>query len=492
MSKSKRATPTDARDQSTVPPERLIHSDLPDHMADDTGIEDLADANAEETLASDDFSEISQDAEGIADDGVTPSWFGNGLSPDDSAALASRYRAARAHAPLFEQPGPEAYDAYRRRLEERFQSAKRMASGPVAPFSTMPEDRAQKRKLPDDDGNLRFREWQRKMNARQQPAVEAEGRSRLTPLRIAGLFAVACSIGGAAGLASANMGLVRSAYTSVAGTASASMSALLALMPSPSQSTPTEQAATGGGSTVLTKKPVRMARVDVADVSGGLNNPIPLALNAVPAEPDMPLALKITGLPGDAYLTKGTQVADGAWLLKPADIKGVELVVPQAQSPQLDLAVAAVEEKTGVEAAPPREMTVELDLGNVTVQPANAPPEVQSNGAPTLPQAIPLPQEADIALASSEAKTLLGKGEALLKTGDLVSARQFFIKAHAKGLAEGAYGAGQTYDPAVYADMNVRGLEPDAEMAREWYGKAASAGHSPASEALEKLNAAAP
>lgn len=105
-----------------------------------------------------------------------------------------------------------------------------------------------------------------------------------------------------------------------------------------------------------------------------------------------------------------------------------------------------------------------------------------------LPQAIPLPQEAE----NTEAKTLLGKGEALLKTGDLDSARQFFIKAHGMGAAEGAFGAGQTYDPVVYAAMNVRGLEPDPQKAREWYDKAVAAGSEDAAKALAKLNAAAP
>jgi TPR repeat protein len=113
---------------------------------------------------------------------------------------------------------------------------------------------------------------------------------------------------------------------------------------------------------------------------------------------------------------------------------------------------------------------------------------VQTANSPPLPQAIPLPQEAE----NREAKTLLGKGEALLKTGDLVSARQFFMKAHVLGLAEGAYGAGRTYDPAVYTAMNVRGLEPDVAKAREWYDKAASEGYEDAIQALEKLDAAAP
>lgn len=416
---------------------------------------------------------------------VTPTWFGNTYGSEESAALADRYRTTRARDPVFDTPSPEAYEAYRRRLEERFQSAKRMAAGPIPAFSTIAPDSKGLRNVGEDEGSQRFREWQRKMDSRNGKREARAETSRLSPLRIAGFFAVACAIGGLAGFGSANMELVRGSASAIAAAASSGWATVAAYVPDWKTETATGDSA--GGSTVLTKKPVKIARVDVEDASGVLNYPIPLDLAAIAAEDEPPLALKITGLPGDAYLTQGTEIADGEWMLKPGEIEGVKLVVPQAQSPQLDLAVAAVEVKTGTQAAPPREMTVELDLNAVNVLPASAPPEMQSNSATALPQAIPLPQEVE----ESEARTLLGKGEALLKSGDIVSARQYFVKAHGLGLAEAAYGVGQCYDPAVYAAMNVYGLQPDAAKAREWYQKAAAAGHEKALEALRVLQAAA-
>lgn len=496
MSKSKRNTPSRAPEKDipaddpeapSFPEQAVTENEEPQAYAFEEL--DAPQSYEEQDEQQSDYEDEQQESD---DRDVTPSWFGRPLNTESNHEFAERYRSARAHAPMFEQPSPEAYESYRRRLEERFQNVKRQVAGPVPPFSTMPHDRPMGRSaVAEDDGNLRFREWQKKMNSRGNREQQAQGRARLSPLKIAGLFAVACTIGGVAGVASSNIGVLHKGYTATVDGASTAIGAVLALMQRPSavetQTADVAPAAASpaGGNTVLTKKPVRIPRIDVADASGALNNPIPLELSAVPADPDIPLALKITGLPNDAYLTKGTEVADGEWLLKPAEIQGVKLVVPSAQSSQLDLNVAAVEEKTGAQAAPPREMTVALDLSDVTVQPASAPPEMQA-GIQPLPQAIPLPQEAE----NSEAKNMLGKGEALMKTGDLVSARQFFIKAHGMGLAEGAYGAGQTYDPAVYASMNVRGLTPDATKAKEWYDKAAVAGNEQARKALEKLNAA--
>ena len=67
---------------------------------------------------------------------------------------------------------------------------------------------------------------------------------------------------------------------------------------------------------------------------------------------------------------------------------------------------------------------------------------------------------------------LLGKGDMLMKTGDLIIARQFYSRAFQMGAAEGAMGVAKTYDPTVFAEMKVQGITPDAAKAAEWYEKA--------------------
>ena len=79
----------------------------------------------------------------------------------------------------------------------------------------------------------------------------------------------------------------------------------------------------------------------------------------------------------------------------------------------------------------------------------------------------------------------------LMKTGDLIIARQFYSRAFQMGAAEGAMGVAKTYDPAVFAEMKVQGITPDAAKAAEWYEKAKEAGVTEAEAALTTLSAAA-
>jgi hypothetical protein len=161
---------------------------------------------------------------------VTPSWFSRGIPPDKAESLANRYREARADSPVLQAPDPEAYESYRRRLEERFQSARRMAHGPTSPVATMHHDAPPGRPslASDEDGNLRFREWQKKVQSHRQAGNPSSSKGRITRMRIAGLFAAACTIGGLAGLGSANTALLTNSLSSGAGSVKQATSQLVA------------------------------------------------------------------------------------------------------------------------------------------------------------------------------------------------------------------------------------------------------------------------
>ena len=196
------------------------------------------------------------------------------------------------------------------------------------------------------------------------------------------------------------------------------------------------------------------------------------------------------------------EVAKGEWVLKSADIAKAELVVPRANSAILALQVAALEEKTGLPAAPAQDMKVAIDLAALPVPGVPQPPAKLPQALETAPvitpvnavpnqgfnkQAMPLAIPEPIESLNAKALDYIAKGDVLLGTGDVLNARQFYMKAFDLKVTDAAYGVGQTYDPAVFAQHNIIGLDPNPAKAAEWYGKAAATGHAEAAAALAQL-----
>lgn len=245
--------------------------------------------------------------------------------------------------------------------------------------------------------------------------------------------------------------------------------------------------------TVIAKKPVPTAMLEVSDAAGETNSFIPLALSAQPAEFGSDILLKISGIPEGAYLTSGRRNEDKIWALTLAELKNLKLVVPQAQEPEFDLAVAAVEPQTGELAAPVKTLTVALS--DVVVQPASAPPPAQTSGLGTgkagQPAAIPPPDSMTMtALQSPEvsaARGLVLEGDSLLKSGDVRQARVAYEKAWSAGSPAGAYGLARSFDPVVLGSLALKNDKPDKGKALEWYERAATAGHAGAADSIVRL-----
>lgn len=245
--------------------------------------------------------------------------------------------------------------------------------------------------------------------------------------------------------------------------------------------------------TVIAKKPVPTATLEVADVAGETNSFIPLALHAQPADLGSDILLKISGLPEGAYLTSGRRDEDKVWALTAAEVKNVRLVVPEAQEPKIDLAVAAFEQKTGELAAPVKTMTVALS--DVVVEPASAPPPsqiapVKATGKAGHPAAIPPPDAMSLAAhapATGAVRSLVLAGDALLQAGDVSAARKSYEEAWTGGSPAGAYGLARSYDPVVLAGLERKNAEPDKAKALEWYERAAASGHANAADSIVRL-----
>jgi hypothetical protein len=269
--------------------------------------------------------------------------------------------------------------------------------------------------------------------------------------------------------------------------------ATFANLPQDREPATAKPAAAAGNKSVISKKPVATATLDVADASGALNSMIPLILRAEPAAEGQTLALRISGLPEDAYLTAGTRVSGDSWLLNPGQEQNVKLIVPKASKPKFEMEVAAIETGSGELAAPMKELTVAIDDPQLQVEPANAPPDtvvIQSGiGARQDLPAAADGSEIHTASVAPEAADLVRKGDVLLKSGDLAAARQFYERAYAQGAAAGAMGVAKTYDPVVFAELNVQGIVPDPAKAMEWYKRAEDQGLPDAASAIEALQA---
>ncbi len=426
----------------------------------------------------------SADDTAIDDAQKTPSWFTREIVPSTDEDLAEHYRTSRPESRLaIETPGPEAYADYKRKLDERFSQGQRLFDVPPA-STTVPR----RPTLPMSDIHGRRRLYEKEQRAR--PKEEVPARSAVPWFKIIGYGMIAIVVGGGAGFGFAN----KDRLSTLLSSASASAQTVVAtLLPQDVKAVPDANV------TVIQKKTVQTASLDVNDVRGTLNSMIPLMLTAQAADGADPVALKIMGLPSDAYLTAGKEITKGNWLVQPSDIAGVKLVVPQLDSNQFNMEVAAIEEKTGELAAPIKAMNVKVDQPllaetqpaegkqelaavdlSATIAPASAPP---LNSGSNQVAAAPIPD------AMPEASALISKGDVLLNGGDIISARQLYLQANNLGDANGAYGVGRTYDPHVFTTLNVTGLKPDPAKAAQWYQTAIKAGVAAAKTAMSSLQA---
>ena len=108
-------------------------------------------------------------------------------------------------------------------------------------------------------------------------------------------------------------------------------------------------------------------------------------------------------------------------------------------------------------------------------QPSNTP------SAPPTPAASPR-------LPTEEIGELLARGDALLRTGDVASARLFYERAANAGDGRAALLVGATFDPAFLARDALRGVRGDPAQARYWYRRAHDLGEAEAERRLKSLD----
>jgi len=109
--------------------------------------------------------------------------------------------------------------------------------------------------------------------------------------------------------------------------------------------------------------------------------------------------------------------------------------------------------------------------------------------AAQLPNArpAPAPPAASPRLSTEEIAELLARGDALLRTGDVASARLFYERAANAGDGGAALRMGATFDPAFLDRDALRGVRSDPAQARYWYHRAHDLGEAEAERRLKSL-----
>jgi hypothetical protein len=79
-------------------------------------------------------------------------------------------------------------------------------------------------------------------------------------------------------------------------------------------------------------------------------------------------------------------------------------------------------------------------------------------------------------LSYVESAALISRGDVLMGTGDLASARQFYERAADHGDGRAALRMGETYDPGFLAKSRIDGARGDALLAARWYLRALELG----------------
>lgn len=104
------------------------------------------------------------------------------------------------------------------------------------------------------------------------------------------------------------------------------------------------------------------------------------------------------------------------------------------------------------------------------------PPPAEPQAAPSPPAASPPAPAApgETSLPPAVIAVLLQRGNEMLASGDILSARLYFERAGTAGSEDGEMGAARTYDPGYLATVDAPGLQADVKRAIDWYRIAAT------------------
>ena len=189
--------------------------------------------------------------------------------------------------------------------------------------------------------------------------------------------------------------------------------------------------------------------------------------------------LMFKGLPDDVTLSAGFRTRN-TWVVGIKDAGNLQLYIPAGRGKGFALEVLLY--RGGNEAPEKRTATVEI----APAAPPTASAAVSNDTPPSEPSNRKPPA------LSKEDEALFDQGSRHLRDGNIAFARVVFEELAARGSAQGAFAAAQTYDPAVLEQLHVVGIQGDLEKAKYWYRKAAELGGSATIDILSSLRKESP
>jgi hypothetical protein len=183
--------------------------------------------------------------------------------------------------------------------------------------------------------------------------------------------------------------------------------------------------------------------------------------------------VRLFPVPDDFSMSHGFRTKD-SWFVSAGDLRRVELIPPDGFAGMLQLrlqyhrddpSAAVIDEALSVEL---RDLRQEQQSVAAIEEPKPARPPVRR---------VPLAEE----------QSSLDQAKVLIAAGDIAAARLLYEDLALRGSSRGARALAETYDPTYLERMFIRGLQPNLEMARQWYELAAELGDRESSARLTLL-----
>ncbi len=257
----------------------------------------------------------------------------------------------------------------------------------------------------------------------------------------------------------------------------------------------------------------------VKNLSGTSGRTIPMNIRLEGNNLGLKTMLLFRGIPSEIALSSGLR-REELWSVPISELDSLSLVVPDSYKGQFTFEVFAFKDK---ESSPERRLasvsiasqpqTASLNTG-VRINNNNEQPVVKNNQQtavltddvnpgnqsensksiesrePEQKQRIrpqPIRKKAAPVVSPHVEKSMLQRGNELLKNGDISGARLVFEHIASLGSKHAAYALGRTYDENYIDQLLSSGVVPEKELAVKWYKKAAALGHREAEERLSNM-----